>query len=344
MAAVLLAGQRLPIAPGQSVLDTLLAAGIDIAHGCGVGVCARCLVRTDPSLAPESAQRPLRSALRTRGYLLACQCRPNADLPIELIDAQALQVSATVVEARKIAPDICRLRLEPDLPFAYQAGQFIHLGAPDGSARAYSLASLPERDRYLELHVERIPGGRVSGWLHDQVRAGDRVTFSGPCGEAVYSPGQEQTPILAVATGTGLAPLLAVARDALASGHRGLLHLYHGARSVAGLYGRGWLEDLLRDHDTFAVHHCLSGSGVSGSGVETKAPGVDSEVEPARPDDTLGLRHGRALDLALVDHPDLRGWRVYLCGHPDMVRAGRKRAYLAGAAMADILGDPFLPT
>lgn len=339
MAAVLLAGQRLPIAPGQSVLDTLLAAGIDIAHGCGVGVCARCLVRTDPSLAPEHAQRPLRPALRARGYLLACQCRPNADLPIEQVDAEAFQVSATVVDAETIAPEICRLRLEPDSPFAYQAGQFIHLRAPDGAVRAYSLASLPERDRYLELHVARIPGGRVSGWLHAQVRAGDRVTFSGPCGDAVYSPGREQAPILAIATGTGLAPLLAVVRDALASGHRRPLSLYHGARSVAGLYGRGWFDDLLRDHADFAVHHCLSGPGIGPA--ESAA---DAEIEPIRPEDALGLRRGRALDLALVDHPDLRGWRVYLCGHPDMVRAGRKRAYLAGAAMADILGDPFLST
>jgi len=52
-------------------------------------------------------------------------------------------------------------------------------------------------------------------------------------------------------------------------------------------------------------------------------------------------RNGRAEDVALADHPDLSGWRVYLCGYPPMVNDARRRAFLAGAGMSDIYVDPF---
>ena len=50
---------------------------------------------------------------------------------------------------------------------------------------------------------------------------------------------------------------------------------------------------------------------------------------------------GPAENVAFADHPDLAGWRVYLCGYPPMVETARKRAYLMGAALADIHADPF---
>jgi len=57
-----------------------------------------------------------------------------------------------------------------------------------------------------------------------------------------------------------------------------------------------------------------------------------------------GLWTGTPLDLALGDHPDLTGWRVYLCGNPQMVNAAQVGTFLAGAASSEIFADPFLPT
>ena len=50
---------------------------------------------------------------------------------------------------------------------------------------------------------------------------------------------------------------------------------------------------------------------------------------------------GRVHDVALTDAPDLKGWRVFLCGHPDMVQQVQMRAYLAGASLTDIHADAF---
>ncbi|MSO71024.1 MAG: hypothetical protein EXQ88_03290 [Alphaproteobacteria bacterium] len=54
-----------------------------------------------------------------------------------------------------------------------------------------------------------------------------------------------------------------------------------------------------------------------------------------------GCLSGRADDCAFVDHPNLAGWHVFLCGNPPMVNAARMTAYLAGAALEDIHADPF---
>ena len=54
-----------------------------------------------------------------------------------------------------------------------------------------------------------------------------------------------------------------------------------------------------------------------------------------------GRRRGRVEDVALADHPDLSGWRVYLCGYPPIVRDTQRRAFMAGAALKDIYIDPF---
>jgi len=47
------------------------------------------------------------------------------------------------------------------------------------------------------------------------------------------------------------------------------------------------------------------------------------------------------LDVALADNPDLSGWRVFLCGNPDMVNAARQQTFFAGASMREIYADPF---
>lgn len=124
--------------------------------------------------------------------------------------------------------------------------------------------------------------------------------------------------MLLLGTGTGLAPLVGIARDALAPGHRGPIHLFHGSRARSGLYLEEVLKNLAGRFPNFSYFPCLSGEDV-----------------PA------GYTRGRADDVALEAHPDLTGWRVFLCGAPDMVRTTKRRAYLAGARLDDIHADPF---
>jgi len=125
-------------------------------------------------------------------------------------------------------------------------------------------------------------------------------------------------PMLLVATGTGLAPLLGIARDALQDGHSGEIHLYHGSRHPLGLYLRERLIELAAHHENFHYIGCLSG-----------------------PERVAGTAQGRAHEIAFGLHEHLCGWRVHLAGRPEMVRAAENLALRAGARPADIFADPF---
>ena len=306
----------------ETVLDALLRHEVPTPHACRNGVCMSCVLRCVRGRPPERAQRGLKDTLRAQGHFLACQCTPTEDLEIAAADDAALYDEAIVQSVDRFTATICRLRLRPPADFAYRAGQFINLRCGGQASRSYSLASLPGADEFLELHVKRIPDGRVSGYIFERLAPGDTVEIQGPNGDCFYLPGRPEQPMLLIGSGSGLAPLFGIARDALGAGHGGEIRLYHGSRRAGGLYLGDELRELADRHAGFAYSPCLSGDTAAG-------------------DAGNAVRRGRASDVALVDQPDLSGWRVYLCGLPEMVHSARRGAYLAGAGLDDIYADAF---
>lgn len=312
-------GRELPCQPGQSALDALLAAGVEISHSCRAGACRSCLVLADDGAPPAAAQVGLPPALATQGYLLACLC-PAEQAPALVPPDAALEVSATVVGKRRLEGAVVQLTLEPEHPLEFLAGQFVNLVRDDGLSRSYSLASLPS-DPALEMHVRVIEDGAMSGWIDRDLDPGQRVTLRGPFGSCCYVPGQPEQPLLLAGTGTGLAPLLGIARAALASGHSGPIALWHGARDARGLYAHDVLDALAADADNLEITRCL----------------LDGEPLPGR---VIG-----PLDGSLADaYPQLAGWRVFLCGDPGLVTTMQRNCFMAGADLQAIHADAFVPT
>ena len=311
-------GRRYPAAVGTTLLDCLLQAGVDLPHSCRKGSCLTCVVTCLEGGVPETARHGLRPVQRERGGFLACQHRLDADITIGLLDDPALQTEAEVVAKDILAPDVCALSLRTQSPFDYRAGQFVNLLRDDGLTRSYSLASLPGDDQALEVHVKRLPGGALSGWLFDRVEPGALLRLDGPYGECHYRGDDPTQPLLLIGSGTGLAPLIGVLREALRCGHRGEIRLYHGSRYAGGLYRDEALRALQASQVGFRYVPCVSGEAV--------------------PD---GFRAQRADRAAFDDLPDLTGWRVYLCGYPAMVEAAKRSAFLSGAALEEIHADPF---
>jgi NAD(P)H-flavin reductase len=231
-------------------------------------------------------------------------------------DLERLEV--TLVAKQNASADVCRLLFRSARPFDYRAGQFVNLRRADGLTRSYSLASVPGLDQTLELHIRRYPDGAMSRWLYDEAKVGQTMHVIGPHGSCFYLPGRPEQPLLLIGTGTGLAPLLGIVRDALGGGHEGPIRLYHASHRGEGLYARRQLRELARRHPNFEFVASISG-----------------------PTDDPSVVRGRADDLALSAHPSLAGMRVFACGLPAMVRSVRKGAYLAGAALTDILADAF---
>lgn len=302
----------------ETVLEALLRQGVPLSYSCRSGVCLTCMLRSVDGQVPAAAQEGLKDTLRIEGYFLACSCVPVVDLDVSLPDTASVYGRAVVKAVEPLAPKICRVTLAPATPLYYRAGQFINLRRDDGLLRSYSIASVPHLDPHLELHVKRLLDGRMSNWIFDELEPGQALDIQGPNGVSFYVPGKPDQKLVLIGNGSGLAPLIGIARDALHSGHTGEIRLYHGSRDPDGLYLREALEKLAADHANFHDIPCLSGDEV-----------------PA------GHRAGRAEVTAFADLPDLSGWRVFLCGYPPMVHAAKRTAYLKGADLADIYADPF---
>jgi ferredoxin-NADP reductase len=135
-----------------------------------------------------------------------------------------------------------RLRLAA--PSGHLAGQhyIVRLTAPDGytASRSYSVASAPDGSAEIEITVERLPGGEVSAFLHDEVRPGDELEVRGPIGGWFVWPGD--TPALLVGGGSGVVPLMAMLRLARRNSAPDLVRLLVSVRDPSNLYYAGELE------------------------------------------------------------------------------------------------------
>lgn len=316
MAKLTWRGREVPVHGEETVLDALERAGVAVASSCRAGACQSCVVRATHGAPPVAAQHGLRAALSAQGYFLACRARLEADL--DVVPADDLPaVKAVIARVERPSRDVTRLWIAPQQPFPYRAGQFVHVVRGDGVTRPYSLASVPD-DPHLELHVRRMPGGAMSGYLCDEVAVGDTLTLRGPAGSCCYEEGRPAQPLLLAGTGTGLAPLLGVVRDALARGHTGPIALHHGALVAEGLYADADLAALVARHPQL-----------------TYAPSVlQAPADEARAGSIVD-RFAQALRAR-------PGARVFLCGPPETVRALQRDAYLSGVKLRDILSDPFV--
>lgn len=304
--------------PDETVLETLLRENIQVPNGCRQGLCQACLMRSLDTPPPVSAQNGLKDTLQKQNYFLACVCHPEQNMTVALPNQQGASVEAGVIKKRLLTPDIVQLVLAYQSPFNFFAGQFVNLKRPDGLTRSYSIANIPQHENVLEFHIRRLPNGQFSSWVYDELEVGDQLTISEAQGSCHYLPGRAEQPLMLVGTGSGLAPPYGIIADALAQDHSGPIHLYHGSRDLNGLYFVDEMRELAAKFDNFHYTPCLSGE--------------DIESEHIR---------GRAHDIALSSTETLSGWRVFLCGHPEMVNQTKKMAFMKGASMADIYADAF---
>jgi CDP-4-dehydro-6-deoxyglucose reductase len=310
--------QRYDLQERESVLDSLLRHGVSVRSSCRSGVCQSCIMRAVDQAPPPESQKGLKESLRTRNHFLACQCRPVADMEVALPGNDELPwVAMKVIGKEQLSGRVVQITLQCPDSFSFEAGQFINL-LHDDQLRSYSIANAPNGSRTLELHVYRVDNGRISNWIHDELAVGDTLSIQGPFGDCVYSPGAPEQPLLLIGTGCGLAALRGVIQTALQQGHTAPIHLFHGSRSVDGVYLKNEMRALAKHFPQLNYTACLS-----------------SDEPPS------DFTAGRAADIALSRHPQLKGWQVYLCGNTAMVKAAKRKAYLAGAVLNDIHADPF---
>jgi ferredoxin-NADP reductase len=144
----------------------------------------------------------------------------------------------------------------------HRAGQHydLRLTAPDGyqAQRSYSVASGPERTGEIDLTVERLEDGEVSTYLHDVLVVGDLLEVRGPIGGYFVWEANRGGPLLLVAGGSGIVPLMAMIRHRSAAGSTVPTRLLYSSRTFEDIIYRQELEDLQKYGSGLEVFHTLT--------------------------------------------------------------------------------------
>lgn len=314
--------RTLAVETGANLLETLREHNIPISYSCTAGRCGTCRCKVLEGNMLEAGRESKITNPNEERYVLACtsvlteSCVIEVPEPDEVITHPARIIKAQVMAIVNETHDIKRLVLRPSKPLAFSPGQYAMLQFTSEYVRPYSMAGLPD-DNELEFHIRLVPEGRVTGYVANTLRVGDQVRVSGPLGTA-YLRKKHEGPMLCVAGGTGLAPVLSIVRGGLADGMSNPIHVYFGVRSPADLYGVQWLAALAGEHSNLHVHTVIAGGN----------------NDPT-------LRSGVVTDAVATDWASLTGWRAYLCGAPPMVEAATMLVKQHGVRPEHVYADAF---
>ena len=140
---------------------------------------------------------------------------------------------------------------------AHRPGQHydVRLTSPDGyqAQRSYSIASEPERTGEIDLTVERLAEGEVSTYLHDVLAPGDRIEVRGPIGGYFVWEASLGGPLLLVAGGSGVVPLMSMVRHRRAAGSNVATHLLYSSRTPEDVIYADELRGLQQSEDGLRV-------------------------------------------------------------------------------------------
>ncbi|WP_240975335.1 2Fe-2S iron-sulfur cluster-binding protein [Paraburkholderia aromaticivorans] len=311
----------------DTVLGAGLRAGLGLPYECTVGACGTCkfelLEGTVESLWEDAPGLSARD--RAKGRKLACQSRPTSDCRIKIrldeacrpLDPPRKQ-PAVFVSSANITHDIREFRFRTASRAAFLPGQFalLHLDGVAG-ARAYSMANLANDEGEWHFQVRRVAQGVGTSVLFDTLEPGACVTLDGPYGMA-YLRKEPVRDVVCVAGGSGLAPMLSIARgmadlDMLAT-HR--LHFFYGARTPRDVCGEAQLRVLAGYGDRIVFHPAVSSVEEAAREAWIGYTGfVHHHVE-----ETLGA--------------GFTGYEFYMAGPPPMIHAMQEMLHVRHAVPA----------
>ena len=224
--------------------------------------------------------------------------------------------TATVVGVEDETATAKTFRLALAEPSRHLAGQHyvVRLTAPDGytAARSYSVASAPDGSNEFELTVERLEGGEVSTFLHDDVMTGDELEVRGPIGGWFVWEGD--TPALLVGGGSGVVPLMAMLRLARRTQRTHLVRLVVSARTPGDIY------------------------------YAAELPGPETNIVYTRAAPPSFPRPPGRLTSADIAQPLLPGATAYVCGSPGFADAASDILVDLGQPTERIRVERFGPT
>lgn len=301
-------GKEVECGSNETVLAALENAGYALPNNCRAGACGECKVKVlsgnfDQGMVLDMA---LSQEERKDGYGLMCMAKPlSEEMEIEWGTADAKpklfppreNMRYMVTDRTERTPRITELHLRPlGEPMRYWPGQYVIMTDAQGRVkpRSYSIANAPRKNGEIVLQITRIPGGETSNWVHDDVEVGAMVSLSGAYGTFIGDPSVE-APVLCLASGTGLAPILALADAALQRKFNYPVTVMFSGRREEDIYARGLIDYWNAKFRKFKYIPTLT--------QEEKA----------------GYKNGRITKLLPEMFPDLSKYAIYTAGSPEFV-------------------------
>lgn len=316
---------RMNVEAGTLLTEAAAADGLTLLTDCSNGQCGTCLAQLcsghvalgdyDRAVLPDDD--------RESGSILPCVARVDdtcvVELPYEFAEAcqdEPEPLQGRVVAIVPVAEETVKLEIEVGQEVTFEAGQYVRMRLPGRDDwRSYSMANASGARR-LVFYVRLVPGGLFSDWLSKEAKPGDTLELSAPRGSFFLR--REARPRLFVAGGTGLAPFMAMLsaleRDAAQDQQPTMLVM--GVRTADHLFAQDEIEAWKARLPNLDVRIASEHGGVDGG-------------HTGYPTDLIA---GLGLDPRT---------RVYLCGPPPMVDAGRAACVKAGIARNEVLCERF---
>ena len=321
--------RQIVVGPVETVEQAARRQGLRLLTDCREGACgtcrARCLV--GDYWLNDYSRDALPDADAESGFVLTCQMcvrSPSViefDYPLaETAAKPAAPVRAVVRSVERVSDTVVRLTLDSkEGPVSFLPGQYADLALPDASAtRAYSFANEPGSDR-LVFYVRLIEGGAMGEYLLRRAKPGDSLALKGPFGRFFLR--EPTRPMLMIAGGTGLAPMLSMLRQlALAAERPAQILLVYGANRPSDLFG---LDELAL--------------------LEQSLRGLRTVVCVASADPQWKGPVGLVSDVAAAQKVDFGSAGVYLCGPPPMIEHAEGLLMARGAARGRLFAERFVP-
>ncbi|TGL49738.1 flavodoxin reductase [Leptospira kemamanensis] len=311
-------GVPISVRPKENILSAALRQGIDFPHSCRVGGCATCKCKLVEGRVQELTETGylLSDEELDNGYILACQSIPQTDVTIQVENKET--IFGIVFQQKVLTDEICEISIQLEGSLHFQAGQYVSLSIEGLDAeRNYSFANAPNKKGIVSFIVRKVPNGKLSNYIYHENLVGKKAKLKGAFGNFYLR--ESQKPILMVAGGSGLAPILAILEQGILNGTKRPLTLLFGARKKEDLYKINAIQKIQKIwKGKFTFIPILSEEPINSS-----------------------WKGKRGLVTSFIRDHLTKSTEAYLCGPPPMVDAATKELLQFGIQKQSIFADRF---
>ncbi len=320
-------GREFRARPEETLLTAALRQGIVLPYSCKNGTCSSCKCKLVDGtvIYPFNPPEALSTEDIASGHALACQAVATGDVTIEATEIeQVADIPVRTLPARVESMDLytpqvmcLRLKLPRAARLPFLAGQYVDILLPGGKRRAFSIASPPSQEDFIELHVKHVAGGGFTGHVFDDMQPKEILRLQGPLG-TFFVRRSSQRPMIMMGGGTGFAPLKAMIEELIEAEDTRPIKLYWGVSQASDLYASELIDQWQQERPNLSFCPVLT----------DPEPGWEGES---------GFVH----EAVIRSHPDLSAFDIYMSGPPAMVRSARLAFLDAGGSEEHLFYDSF---